>query len=810
MARKKKLIYSNYFIAFDIETATHHLLSSGDVQITYVGCVKVFDSLKPSLNKMTHCYDSIEMFYVRTIKELLELLESQSIKKYLNGATKLLTFAHNLDYELSFILRERPVSSIVSDRKNNINDYGETNQQFIARSKHAPLSVVLESLEHIEFRCTYAVSNKSIGKIGKENDLPKLDYDYQIPFLPTDNLPTYVYQYVERDVDISAHVVYNTLNRGFTLEHFPLTFTSITVSNRATFINKHFGEKEIWKYGNKLKHCYFNYDFYYLCNQAFFGGTTTVNPLITNQLLNYVWSGDIKSSYPYVGATFRFPYFDESSTREHLGDEADDIYHQQLEGITHDLLTDIRGYVGQFTFYNVRRKSDNLPPTISVDKANKIGRIGVKKFNGKLLSCEQITYCLTNVGLDCFNEIYDYDGLYCNALYTTTKSTFLPIGEILFILECFCKKETLNKDDPSRPYFKIDVNSMFGIKVQKFIKDLNRLVNGEIETVEFYDESEDCILSYQEKKIIYDEHVKKIKDKNNRVSGRWDIFSDGLYFTDVARWRLIEIMKLFESHGLNISYTDTDSVHVYKPEFEEQQPTEEEIKEMSLLIETILNEYNQTIIEQNMNNFYFKKYRELINPNMTDEDYLKMCQLGIVEIETFKIEEQWNDEKKVWKRMKKEVYPYKEKTLGAKKYGNLTTIYRHETNGDVSKYEELNTTVSGCSKQINETITNLAIEHQKDLATFFDEIFKPNTQFDETCSGRTVAYRENRTHSELENEWIVREGEHFPLNSFGGIIIEDTTYHLNMSENDCQYLGLIYSNEPSLTISKENKNLTHS
>lgn len=805
MPKKRKGFceYSKYFIAFDIETSTQKLIGQDEpIQITYVVCVKVYSSTEPIYDEEKHIYLPVKTYHVRTIKELLELFASDEITKYLENSSKILTFAHNLDYEITFILRELPVNAINTNRKDAFNDYQMIDQQFVARSKHSPLSVVLETLEHIELRCTYAVSNKSIGVIGKEVKLEKLDYDYKENILPTDTLSNYHYEYVSRDVDISAHVVYQTLNRGFTLEHFPLTFTSITVSNRAKFINQYFGKNEITKYSYKLTHTYFNYNFYQLCNHSFFGGTTTANPLIVNQLLNYVWSSDIKSSYPYVGATFRFPYFGEKTTKCYQGDEADDYYHEHLVDIPHYALIDEKGYVGQFTFYNVKRKSENIPPTISVSKSNKTSRINVKEFNGKLMECEQITYCLTNVGLDCFNEIYDYEGLYCSELYTTTDSRFLPIGEILFILECFCKKETLDKNDPLRPFYKIDVNSMFGIKVQKFIKDLNRLVNGKIETIEFYDDSEDCILSPKEKEQIYNEHVKKIKDRGT-VGGRWDIFSDGLYFTDVARWRLIEIMKLFESYGFNVSYTDTDSIHIYKPNLEKKQPTKKEIDETSKQVETILNEYNQTIIEQNMNNFYFKTYRELINSNMSDDDYFKMCQLGIVEIETFSLNEYWNEEEQKWIQNKKEVFPYKEKTLGAKKYGNLTTVYRQELDGRITTYEKLKTTISGCSTEVSETIQNLSKLYQIDITTLFNLLFKPNTEFDESCSGRTVAYRESRTREELENSFIVRDDEIVPLDSYGGIIIEDTTYHLNLSENDCLYLGLTYCNEPKITVSKE-------
>lgn len=791
MAKNK---YSPYFICFDIETSKLTLQDKTFFQMMYLGCIKVYDGKEPTIESGK--YKEVEKFYVRTEKELIDLFKSKSIRKYVEGYEKILTFAHNLDYELTFILRELPVSAIKQTNK-KYNQRGKETQDFVARNSHSPLRVVLETLEHIEFRCTYAVSNKSIKAIGKEKKVEKLDYQYDMIRLPIHELEELDYLYVERDVDLSAFVVYDTLEQGFTLENFPLTFTSITVSRRYRFIDNYFSnEKKICI--NKLKHSLLDCEFYLFCNDAFYGGTTTCNPLICNQLLPYVWSCDIKSSYPYIAVYFKFPYFSQKATKHYLGLMADDLFHEKLDGVRWDCLNkNIKGYIGEFTFYNVTLKNNQLPPTISVSKSD--NKINFTDFNGKLLNAEQITFTMTNVGLDCFNEIYDYEGLYCSELYTTSDARFLPLGEIEFIIDAFSKKETLEKDNPLRPLAKQDVNSMFGIKVQKPIKNLNVLENGEIKTIDYYTDinNEEFDITDSELIKIYNERTKEIRDKSYETK-RWDIFSDGLYFTDVARYRLINTMKLLNRQGFNVSYTDTDSIHCYVDNMKEN-----EIVKYSNLLQDTLYKLNQQIINKNKNSSFFKTYKEKINPLLTDEEYEKICRLGIVEIETYETHEYLIDGK--WKRKQtKTVKPYKEKTLGAKKYGNLTEIVRHYENGEIETYLTLNTTVAGCSKLVSETITNLAKENNIELDKFFDLVFSPQTKFDESCSGRTTAERETRDREWLKGQTYEYDGNTYQVNTSGGLVINDTTYFLNLKESDMNYLGLPYGTESKIIISQNN------
>ena len=68
----------------------------------------------------------------------------------------------------------------------------------------------------------------------------------------------------------------------------------------------------------------------------------------------------------------------------------------------------------------------------------------------------------------------------------------------------------------------------------------------------------------------------------------------------------------------------------------------------------------------------------------------------------------------------------------------------------------------------------------------FKIVFSCATQFDTSASGRTTAKIEKRTREEMEH--LTYNGRR--INQYGGIIIEDTTYTLNVSLNDSKILDI--------------------
>ena len=151
-------------------------------------------------------------------------------------------------------------------------------------------------------------------------------------------------------------------------------------------------------------------------------------------------------------------------------------------------------------------------------------------------------------------------------------------------------------------------------------------------------------------------------------------------------------------------------------------------------------------------------------------NYLKICRLGIWELETIDC------------NGCPLPIPYF-LTFGAKKYGYI------KDDGEVV------TTIAGCNKKNPPIIIkNVAKKYNIPLVDSFKLIFALGTQFDggdekkgmKSASGRTVAYQEKRRREDME--FLTYKGK--LIKQYGGIIIKDTTYTLNVSLNDSRLLHI--------------------
>ena len=116
-------------------------------------------------------------------------------------------------------------------------------------------------------------------------------------------------------------------------------------------------------------------------------------------------------------------------------------------------------------------------------------------------------------------------------------------------------------------------------------------------------------------------------------------------------------------------------------------------------------------------------------------------------------------------------------------------IFKNENNEIKTKsvefnrpYYKINTTVAGCGKEIAHAMWLYSYKNNITVKESVYKLFNHGTQFDETCSGRTTSGYEDRTKRNYDYEELTYNG--IQLRSHGGIIIEDTTYTLDLSEED--------------------------
>lgn len=704
-----------YTYFWDIETSKITCDNKEVMQVTYLSNVV-------KMNYETG--EIVSSIFHRTIEEVIG---------YFNTLEECIVWSHNLDYELTFLLRElEDTKGEIKYNKNGIVEgiYHEEVQNIILRDKHSPLSIIIDSLPHITFRDTYAIFNKSVARLGEELGLPKLDYDYKKTRLPWSKLTQLDYDYNERDNIIVAKSLYKYMqDNKLPFEEIPLTFTSFVKRKRKQFIIENYGKKAVNKFFFDRNEQLQDFNYFELILKTYQGGLTASNINETGILIDKgIYSIDIKSSYPYQMCSRFFPFYSYKTTEKFIGELANEYYK----------LGNFKGFFGLFRFKNIRVKNRNYLLPISSSQLSK-GYVSSDRvqFNGKLLSASEIIIPANNVDIDTINLVYKYDEIECLEIYATSKQRRLRQEEISFLLSAFHKKETItNKEDIEYALSKVYINSMYGVKVTTPIKSSYSIEEGKINEIDYFKFNE------EERKKIYDNYV----EKQNAFTGTLDIFTDGSYITSYARFMLVSMMCKLVDEGCNVVYSDTDSIKFYLNGVDEE------------YIFNLINRENWLTTKDNKRNNRFKTFKEQFK--ITDNDFNKICNLGIWEVEN-------------------EIpLPYFI-TFGAKKYGYIT----HEN--------KVKTTIAGCNKKYPAiAINNLAKLENIPLIEAFKIVLAPGTQFDESASGRTTAKIEKRTREEMQH--YTYKGRR--INQYGGIIIEDTTYTLNVSLNDSK---LIMINRPT-------------
>lgn len=707
---------------WDIETSKITCDNNEEMQVTYLSNVV-------TMNYETG--DIVNSVFHRTIEEVVEYFNTLP--------NEIIVWSHNLDYELTFLLRDLGESK--GELKYNRNGivegiYDENVQNIILRDKHSPLSIKLDVLPHITFRDTYAIFNKSVARLGEEIGIPKLEYNYKKVRLPWDELEELDYKYNERDNIIVAKSLYKyMIDNKISFDDIPLTFTSFVKRKRKEFIIENYGKKAINKFYFDRNEQIQDFNFFELILKTYQGGLTASNINETGKLIDKgIYSIDIKSSYPYQMCARFFPFYSEKTTENFTGELANTFYK----------IGNYKGFFGIFRFKNIRVKNRNYLLPISSSQLSK-GYVSSDRvhFNGKLLSASEIIIPCNNIDIDTINLCYKYDEIECLEIFATTKQRRLRQEEISFLLSAFHKKETITyKEDIEYALSKVYINSMYGVKVTTPIKSSYNIEDGEISEIDYFKFNE------EERQEIYNKFI----ENQPSFGGTLDIFTDGCYITSYARFMLVSMMTQLVDEGCNVVYSDTDSIKFYLNGQDET------------YIFNLINSKNWRTVKDNKKNIRFKTFKEQFE--ISDEDYNKICNLGIWEIEN-------------------EIpLPYFI-TFGAKKYGYIT----HDN--------KVKTTIAGCNKKYPSiAINNLSKNENIPLVDAFKIVLSPGTQFDTTASGRTTAKVEKRTREEMEH--FTYKGR--KINQYGGIIIEDTTYTLNVSLNDSKILNINRPTEVIISI----------
>lgn len=453
----------------------------------------------------------------RRWEELQEFMEKVVNAYKLSEDERVVVYVHNLSFEFQFI-----------------QDYFNFTDVFAMASR----SILTAKTAHLEFRCSYKLSNMSLAKF-IENTPNTLHYkgvddlDYETVRTPDTSLTEVEYGYCFNDVMGLYECVMELLKED-NIATIPLTSTGYVRRDCRNAMNKNKNNRKM------LLRSRLTLLQYKLLRECFRGGNTASDRYLTNLILKLVGSYDLSSSYPFQMIAREYP----------LG--------KWNYGVIPDIKT-LEEYnskyctIARYTFKNIRLRDEKPIPYIPQSKCLTLGD-DREIYNGRILHADFLTISMTNIDFDIVKEQYEYDELAVEEFHYSRKG-LLPKELRDTIMYYFEKKSELKGDEEHYYEYmksKNKLNSIYGMTV-------TNILNTEIE----YHDGE-----YTEKKMT-EEEMEEALEKYYKNHRSFLNYSWGVFVTAYARRELEDGLNIA---GLDTIYCDTDSVKFignHDREFEE-------------------------------------------------------------------------------------------------------------------------------------------------------------------------------------------------------------------------------------------------
>lgn len=453
----------------------------------------------------------------RRWEELQEFMKNVVNAYKLSEDERVVVYVHNLSFEFQFI-----------------QDYFKFTDVFAMASR----SILTAKTAHLEFRCSYKLSNMSLAKF-IENTPNTLHYkgvddlDYATVRTPDTPLTEVEYGYCFNDVKGLYECVMELLKED-NIATIPLTSTGYVRRDCRNAMNKNKNNRKMFL-RSRLTLLQ-----YKLLRECFRGGNTASDRYLTNLILKLVGSYDLSSSYPFQMIAREYP----------LG--------KWNYGVIPDIKT-LEEYnskyctIARYTFKNIHLRDEKPIPYIPQSKCLALGD-DREIYNGRILHADFLTISMTNIDFDIVKEQYEYDELAVEEFHYSRKG-LLPKELRDTIMYYFEKKSKLKGDEEHYYEYmkaKNKLNSIYGMTV-------TNILNTEIE----YHDGE-----YIEKKMT-EEEMQEALDKYYKNHRSFLNYSWGVFVTAYARRELEDGLNIA---GLDTIYCDTDSVKFignHDKEFEE-------------------------------------------------------------------------------------------------------------------------------------------------------------------------------------------------------------------------------------------------
>lgn len=497
-AYRKKTIVKEYYnipASFDIETT-----NMDDTKTSYMYIAQV--------NINGHST------YVRTWQEFARLL-AQVAKIYELGPNRRMVFyIHNMGFEMSFLMpRLKKIAKM------------------FALAEHEPAKVILDC--GFEFRDSLKLSGLSLEKTAENLTMFKIkkmvgDLDYSKKRNSKTPMSDKELGYCLHDVTTLTAYIYEQIVQYGTITNIPMTNTGRV----RRYIKEHCLYKQTRtgnitsnkKYRDTIKSLTLTPDEYTLLKKCFQGGFTHGNHKNVGKTWQHVDSYDFTSSYPTIICSEKFP----------MG-KGEEVCYKSWK----DYFADTKDYciMAVVDFDNLDEKFTS-EHYISSSKCIDIS--GAIEDNGRVVSCNHCTLCITEQDMDIIMKNYSCTGCRIKKAIRYKKD-YLPKEFIECVLHFYESKTTL-KDVAGREaeyqLLKGMLNSMYGMCVTDIVQP---------ETT--YSKEN----GWSSEEVNLAEQI----DRYNKDKNRTTFFPWGVWITAYARHNLWS--GIFEL-GDDYIYSDTDSV----------------------------------------------------------------------------------------------------------------------------------------------------------------------------------------------------------------------------------------------------------
>lgn len=496
--KRKDVIYSDDCIAFDVETTSAWVKDGVIYEYKKAYPNEWYKDAEPiSLVYLWSFAYENNVYYGRRVEDFIYILDK--LKKDVHYTI----YVHNLGYEFEVALLNILTPSKV-----------------FARQPHHPIYVEFEEYPNIQFRCSFLLTRLSLRdwaeQSGTYKDAPIL---YTRIRTPNTHLTWTILNYAEQDVKAMIVGLRKFRKQYKHVHNIPLTQTG-----KVRRVIRNMLEKNS-DWINMCIEClprdYEELEFFTNC---FYGGYVHASYEWAMMVVEWVYSNDFASSYPYVMCAEKYP----------VTPFVVDDYTADPEKV-----------------YLLRVKAKNMDcklinTFLSTSKCQFIK--GEVLDNGRILKCDEAVFCVTNIDFEIIKEVYDgeFEILNCYSAYVD----YLPKEFIEFILMLYSEKTRLKNIPKMEEIYlkhKEELNALFGMMVAALIPE--QIV---------YSKKDGWKVEKPTSTLINSELKKKRSSFKERPFLN---FTHGIFITSYAKRNL---WKCLIPNDRYVAYSDTDSLKMAK------------------------------------------------------------------------------------------------------------------------------------------------------------------------------------------------------------------------------------------------------